>query len=89
VLVKSVRMAGILQVFSFLVIPALIGRLYSLKPFTVLMVGWIVGVLITIAGIALSYRLDIPTAPVIVAGLALTFFLLLSIKAIFQKEKQI
>jgi zinc/manganese transport system permease protein len=88
VLVKSVRMAGILQVFSFLVMPALIGRLYSLKPFAVLMVGWIVGVLITIAGIALSYRLDIPTAPVIVAGLALTFFLLLLIKAIRQKEMQ-
>jgi len=86
VLVKSVRMAGILQVFSFLVIPALIGRLYSLKPFAVLMIGWIVGVLITIAGMALSYRLDIPTAPVIVAGLALTFFLLLSIKAIRRKE---
>ena len=31
VLVKSVRMAGILQVFSFLVIPALIGRLYSIE----------------------------------------------------------
>jgi zinc/manganese transport system permease protein len=87
VLVKSVRMAGILQVFSFLVIPALIGRLYSLKPFTVLMVGWIVGVLITIAGMALSYKLDIPTAPVIVAGLALTFFLLLLIKAVRHKEK--
>jgi zinc/manganese transport system permease protein len=89
VLVKSVRMAGILQVFSFLVIPALIGRLYSLKPFTVLMIGWIVGVLITIAGMALSYKLDIPTAPVIVAGLALTFFLLLSMKAVRHKEKQI
>jgi len=89
VLVKSVRMAGILQVFSFLVIPALIGRLYSLKPFPVLMVGWIVGVLITIAGMALSYRLDIPTAPVIVAGLALTFFLLLSIKAIRQTGIQL
>jgi zinc/manganese transport system permease protein len=87
VLVKSVRMAGILQVFSFLVIPALIGRLYSLKPFTVLMVGWLVGVLITIAGMALSYKLDIPTAPVIVAGLALTFFLLLLIKAVRHKEK--
>jgi zinc/manganese transport system permease protein len=85
VLVKSVRMAGILQVFSFLVMPALIGRLYTLKPFVVLMVGWIVGVLITIAGIALSFKLDIPTAPVIVAGLALTFFLLLAIKAIRQK----
>ncbi len=89
VLVKSVRMAGILQVFSFLVIPALIGRLYSLKPFKVLMVGWIVGVIITVVGIALSYRLDIPTAPVIVAGLALTFFVLLAIKSILQREKQI
>jgi len=88
VLVKSVRMAGILQVFSFLVIPALIGRLYSLKPFAVLMIGWIVGVLITIAGLALSYKLDVPTAPVIVAGLALVFFALLAIKAVSQKKEQ-
>jgi zinc/manganese transport system permease protein len=82
-------MAGILQVFSFLVIPALIGRLYSLKPFVILMIGWIVGVLITIAGIALSYKLDAPTAPVIVAGLAFTFFFLLSMKALRTKEKQL
>jgi len=88
VLVKSVKLAGILQVFSFLVIPALIGRLYSLKPFTILMVGWGVGVFVTVAGIALSYKLDAPTAPVIVAGLALTFFVLLSIKAMLQKDKQ-
>jgi zinc/manganese transport system permease protein len=82
VLVKSVKLAGILQVFSFLVISALIGRLYSLKPFRILMIGWGVGVLITIAGIALSYKLDAPTAPVIVAGLALTFFVLLAIRSI-------
>ena len=85
VLVKSVKMAGILQVFSFLVIPALIGRLYSLRPFVILMIGWIVGVLITIAGIALSYKLDAPTAPVIVAGLATSFFVLLAVKAVRQK----
>jgi zinc/manganese transport system permease protein len=85
VLVKSVRMAGILQVFSFLVIPALIGRLYSLRPWPILMIGWSVGVLITIAGIALSYRVDAPTAPVIVAGLALTFFALLAVKAVRQR----
>jgi ABC-type Mn2+/Zn2+ transport system permease subunit len=52
------------------------------------MIGWIVGVLITIAGIALSYKLDEPTAPVIVAGLAFTFFFLLSMKALRTKEKQ-
>lgn len=88
VLVKSVRMAGILQVFSFLVIPALIGRLFTLKPFKILMIGGIFGVLITVAGIALSYRLDVPTAPVIVAGLALLFFALLAIRSSSQKEMQ-
>ena len=87
VLVKSVKMAGILQVFSFLVIPALIGRLFSRKPFTVMMIGWVVGALVTIAGMALSYKLDIPTAPVIVAGLALVFFALLTVKGVFAKEK--
>ncbi len=88
VLVKSVRMAGILQVFSFLVIPALIGRLYTLKPFRILMIGWGVGVLITIAGIALSYKLDAPTAPVIVAGLALSFFILLAARTVLGKGTQ-
>jgi zinc/manganese transport system permease protein len=43
VLVSSVHLAGILQVFSFLVIPALIGRLFSKKPSRILMAGWIVG----------------------------------------------
>ncbi len=89
VLVKSVRMAGILQVFSFLVIPALIGRLYSKKPFTILMIGWSVGVLVTIMGMALSYKLDIPTAPAIVVGLAFAFFTLLAVQVIRKKEKQI
>jgi len=85
VLVKSVLMAGILQVFAFLVIPALIGRLFSREPSKVLMVGWLTGVLVSMAGIFLSFKLDIPTAPVIVAGLALMFFALLFVKIIRQK----
>jgi len=85
VLVKSVLMAGILQVFSFLVIPALTGRLFFKEPFKVLMTGWLVGVLVSMGGISLSYKLDIPTAPVIVAGLALMFFTLLFVKILQQK----
>jgi ABC-type Mn2+/Zn2+ transport system permease subunit len=46
------------------------------------MIGWIVGVLITIAGIAISYKLDAPTAPVIVTGLAVVFFVLLAMRSI-------
>jgi len=86
VLVKSIMMAGILQVFSFLIIPALIGHLFSSKPFTILIIGWVIGLLITMAGITISYKMDLPTAPAIVASLALTFFTLLSFKAMFQKR---
>ena len=39
VLVSSVQIAGILQVFSFLVIPALIGRLYTRDPVRIL--SWV------------------------------------------------
>lgn len=67
VLVKSVLMAGILQVFSFLVIPVLIGKLFT-------------GVASSLFGLGLSYLYDLPTAPLIVAALSLTFFRLLLFK---------
>lgn len=82
VLVKSVQMAGILQVFSFLVVPALIGRLLSRKPLRVLMVGWLTGAVVSMVGIFLSFRLDVPTAPVIVTGLALLFFAVLLVRVL-------
>jgi zinc/manganese transport system permease protein len=81
VLVKSVQIAGILQVFSFLVIPALIGRTFFREPFRVLMTGWLLGVIVSIGGIFLSYKFDIPTAPVIVVSLSIIFFFLLAIRA--------
>ena len=80
VLVKSVQMAGILQVFSFLVIPALIGRLFFGQPFKILMTGWLLGVLVSIGGIFLSYKFDVPTAPVIVVSLSMIFFILLAVR---------
>jgi zinc/manganese transport system permease protein len=85
VLVKSVQLAGILQVFAFLVIPALIGRLFFTSPMKILLTGWSAGTIASMAGVWASYTLDIPTAPVIVAGLAGVFFLLLAGKSIFRK----
>jgi len=82
VLVSSVQMAGILQVFSFLVIPALMGRLYTRKPWSVLLWGWAIGIVASVFGITLSYKLDLPTAPFIVASLSLCFFVLLIVKAL-------
>ena len=77
VLVSSVQLAGILQVFSFLVIPALIGRLFTRSPIKILIGGWGIGLAASMAGISLSYKLDLPTAPLIVASLSVAFFMLL------------
>lgn len=87
VLVKSVQLAGILQVFSFLVIPALIGRLFCREPSQVLLVGWLAGTSVSLIGTVLSFTLDMPTAPVIVAALALIFFALLSFRFLLQKRR--
>jgi zinc/manganese transport system permease protein len=77
VLVSSVQIAGILQVFSFLVIPALIGRLYTRDPVKILVSGWGIGLAASMFGITLSFKLDLPTAPLIVASLSAAFFVLL------------
>jgi zinc/manganese transport system permease protein len=82
VLVSSVKLAGILQVFSFLVIPALIGRLFGKNPLKVLIGGWLIGLGASIFGLVCSYRFDLPTAPLIVSALCLVFFLLLIAKAL-------
>jgi zinc/manganese transport system permease protein len=85
VLVKSVQMAGILQVFSFLIVPVLIGRLYTRKPSKVLLIGWVTGLIASIVGIGISYKLDLPTAPLTVAALSVMFFMLLAERAIRKK----
>ena len=51
------------------------------------MTGWLVGVLVSILGIFLSFKCDLPTAPLIVAGLALFIFILLIFKIVFMSQK--
>jgi len=88
VLVKSVQMAGILQVFAFLIIPALIGRLFTRKPLTVLIGGWLLGIISSSFGLFASYAWDLPTSPLIVASLSLFYFLMLLVKAVTGKNEQ-
>ncbi len=82
VLVQSVQIAGILLVFSFLVLPALIGKLYTKNPFKVLVWGWLIGFIASVSGIGISYRFDLPTSPLIIVLLSIVFFLFLVAKAI-------
>jgi len=85
-LVNSIRVAGILQVFSFLIIPALIGKLFTAEPWRILVSGWLIGLAASVLGIVVSYRLDVPTAPLIVAFLSIAFFALLGFNVWRRKE---
>ena len=85
-LVNSVQIAGILQVFAFLIIPALIGRLFTRKPIKVLITGWLLGLVSSTFGIVASYKWDMPVAPVIVASLSVLFFFVLLIIGVSRKR---
>lgn len=70
VVTSSVSIAGVLLVFAFLVIPASTSFLICETLKYRLIVGWILGTLVSIAGVAGSYYSDLPTGPVIVVMLA-------------------
>ena len=66
VITYSVPMAGILLVFSFLIIPTVIAMLFAHTIAGRLTVGWIVGTLVSMAGLSLSYAYDLPSGPAVV-----------------------
>ncbi|MBV9116698.1 MAG: metal ABC transporter permease, partial [Acetobacteraceae bacterium] len=70
VVTSSVALAGVLLVFSFLIIPAVIGTLFAQGMLTALLVGWGAGALASLAGFAASLALDLPTGASLVLALA-------------------
>ncbi len=67
---QSVSIAGVLLVFSYLVIPAVIGQMWSTSIGTRLLVGWAVAILGSVGGILWSFYSDYPTGPAVVISLA-------------------
>ncbi|NIR43281.1 MAG: hypothetical protein GWN51_13835, partial [Gemmatimonadetes bacterium] len=75
VVTSSVAIAGVLVVFSFLVIPAVIAFLFSSSPGRLLAIAWSSGTLATLLGIYASYRTDLPTGPTVVCAFAVALIL--------------
>jgi zinc/manganese transport system permease protein len=65
---SAVSIAGVLLVFSYLVIPAVVAMLFAQRIATRLALGWIVGTVVSAIGCSLSYRFDLPSGPTIVAS---------------------
>src|SRR3977135_15312 len=68
VVTSSVALAGVLLVFSFLIIPAAIGVLYADTLARQLAIGWVAGTLTSALGLAASFALDLPTGATMVCA---------------------
>ena len=73
VVTSSVRVTGVLLVFSYLVVPATVAALLTDSVRGRLLVGWAVGVGVSAGGLFASYAWDLPTGATVVVtfGVAL------------------
>jgi zinc/manganese transport system permease protein len=76
VITKSVAIVGVLLVFSYLVVPAVIAQMWADSVRGRLLFGWLVAILASTFGILWSFRSDYPTGPAVVVMLGI--FLVLS-----------
>jgi zinc/manganese transport system permease protein len=86
VVTSSVAIAGVLLVFSYLIVPSVAAMLFATSIGKRLAIGWSMGALVTLLGVLLSFRLDLPTGATIVCtfGIALS---LMAIARVFVKPK--
>ncbi|HKC23265.1 MAG TPA: metal ABC transporter permease [Thermoanaerobaculia bacterium] len=67
VVTSSVAIAGVLLVFSFLIVPSVAAMLFSERIGPRLAIGWTMGVIVSAIGVYLSFTADLPTGATIVA----------------------
>ena len=73
VVTSSVSMAGVLLVFSYLIVPSVAAMLFATSVGARLAIGWTMGTFVSLAGMYLSVVYDLPTGATIVCtfGIAL------------------
>jgi zinc/manganese transport system permease protein len=86
VVTSSVGIAGVLLVFSYLIVPSVAAMLFSHRIGVRLAIGWTMGALVTGIGILLSFQLDLPTGATIVCTFGIALGLMAIVWAIFRKR---
>jgi zinc/manganese transport system permease protein len=75
VITFSVPIAGVLLVFSFLVVPAAIAFQFTRRQGSLAAISWLAGALASAAGLWVSFHYDLPTGPVVVCMFGLLLLL--------------
>jgi zinc/manganese transport system permease protein len=85
VVTSSVRVAGVLLVFSYLIVPALAGLTLGGGIGGRLVTGWAFGAVVSVLGLSASAALDLPTGATVVCAFGATLLAL----AVFQKARRL
>ena len=76
----SVPVAGVLMVFSSLVIPAVVAFLFTSRFSAALWISWVVGSVAHVTGVVASFQSDIPTGPLLVCTFGVTLVIALLVR---------
>ena len=87
VIVKAVPVGGVFLVFTLLIAPTAIATIFTQQWMWRFIWSWIIGIIGSVAGIIVSYNLDISNGPAIVCLLGIFVFILAFAKIIFGKSK--
>ena len=76
VVTSSVRIAGVLLVFSYLIVPALAGIILGTRVGARLLIGWAFGTAVSVIALVASAALDLPTGATVVCAFGLALLIL-------------
>jgi zinc/manganese transport system permease protein len=88
VVTSSVRIAGVLLVFSYLIVPAVVGAYLASGISRRLIIGWTVAFAVSGLGLGASYLGDLPTGATVVATFGLLLALVGSVRALVAMAAQ-
>ena len=80
VITFSVPIAGVLLVFSFLVVPAAIAFQFTRRIGALAVVSWVAGAAASAAGLLVSFHYDLPTGPIIVCMFGLLLLMAVAVR---------
>jgi ABC-type Mn2+/Zn2+ transport system permease subunit len=82
----SVNLAGVLLIFSTLVIPAVIAFLYTSRLRPALLLAWLSGAVAIVGGVAVSFAWDITTGPLLVVSFGVVLIIAILLKPILRRR---
>jgi zinc/manganese transport system permease protein len=86
VVTSSVAIAGVLLVFSYLIVPSVTAMLFATSIGKRLAIGWTMGTIVTALGIFLSFKIDLPTGATIVCTFGVTLLLMAIVWALTRRR---